>query len=350
LKKSLILGLSTLCFLSVGCSGSDDKSDADYRESAVSGMHSTLLADIKALHAASQELMDAAPLPTDRGWDAKEDAAAITAMTEAWLRARTAYERTEGAIAPLFPETDAAIDARYDDFLSDPSIGEDTDLFDDQGVTGMHAIERILFANTTRETVVEAEATLPGYVPATWPETAAEAAEFKNKLCARLEADTAELVRQWAPPQIDLDGAFSGLVALMNEQREKIVKASTFEQESRYSDRTMADIRDNLAGTRAAYASFEAWVETKSDGAAINAKIQAGFDALDAAYATVSGDAIPEPPASWSSETPSSEDLATPFGKLYSAVFSAINPNEPDSVVSGMNEAAEAIGLTITPE
>ena len=42
---------------------------------------------------------------------------AIAAMTAAWVRARTAYEHIEGALAPLFPDLDAAIDARYDDFL-----------------------------------------------------------------------------------------------------------------------------------------------------------------------------------------------------------------------------------------
>ena len=45
----------------------------------------------------------------------------------------------------------------------------------------------------------------------------------------------------------------------MNEQREKVVKASTAtEEESRYAQRTMADIRDNLAGTKNAYALFQA--------------------------------------------------------------------------------------------
>jgi hypothetical protein len=112
----------------------------------------------------------------------------------------------------------------------------------------------------------------------------------------------------------------------------------------------MADIRDNLAGTRAAFAPFEQWLNTKPNGAAINDKIQAGFSALESAYGTVSGDAIPEPPASWSSVEPSAADLATPFGELYSAVFLAIDPNKPDSVVFGMNEAADAVGLTLTAQ
>lgn len=48
------------------------------------------------------------------------DAAAIDGMKESWAKARTAYEHIEGAIAPLFPDIDAAIDERYDGFLETP--------------------------------------------------------------------------------------------------------------------------------------------------------------------------------------------------------------------------------------
>src|SRR4029079_1699006 len=132
-------------------------------------------------------------------------------------------------------------------------------------------------------------------------------------------------------------GSFDGLIALMNEQREKVNKAASEEEESRYAQRTMADIRDNLAGTRKVYGLFRPWLDTKSDGKTVDADVQAAFDELGAAYAAVDGDAIPVPPADWSSESPSADALATPFGELYTAVQAAADPNRPGSAVDGMN-------------
>ena len=122
---------------------SGPKTDTQYESEVTKGMHDSLLVDIKSLNQAASAIGDAAP---DHAWDEAADADAIAAMTAAWLDARAAYERTEGALAPLFPDIDGAIDARYDDFLADLADDGDQDLFDNEGVTGMHAIERILFA------------------------------------------------------------------------------------------------------------------------------------------------------------------------------------------------------------
>ena len=338
--------LIALLLLAPACSSDDDEgtagTDDAYEKQVTNGMHTTLLADVEDLRDAAVALQAAAPAPTGRGWDATLDAAAITAMTDAWLDARAAYERTEGALAPLFPEADAAIDARYEDFLEE---GADADLFDGEGVTGMHAIERILFVADTPDSVVTVEERIPGYKAAAWPATQAEAAAFKNELAAQLVTDTQELLDQWQPQRIDLGGAFNGLISLMNEQREKVNKAASEEEESRYSRRTLADLRDNLAGTQRAYGLFEAWLKSKPNGAAIDADIQASFDALEETYTGFTGDAIPAPPATWSAETPSAADLQTPFGRLYAAVQSAVDPNEAGSAVDGMNRAAKELGF-----
>jgi iron uptake system component EfeO len=131
----------------------------------------------------------------------------------------------------------------------------------------------------------------------------------------------------------------------MNEQREKVNKAASEEEESRYAQRTLADIRDNLAGTTKAYALFQPWLRTRPNGAAIDADIEGAFEALARAYAGVSGDAIPQPPDTWSSESPLEADLQTLFGKLYSAVQDAVDPNRPGSAVDGMNRAAKELGF-----
>jgi iron uptake system component EfeO len=334
--------------LLLGCSSdpaSALKTDADYQRDVTQGMHDGLLSDITALHQAAVDLQAAAPLPTGRGWDETQDQAAIVAMQGAWIKARSGYERTEGALAPLFGDLDAAIDARYDDFLEEIGAAGDQDLFDDQGVTGMHAIERILYLKNTPASVVDAEAALEGYKAAAWPSTAAEAADFKNKLCARFVTDTQTLIDDWTPAAIDLGGAFDGLVSLMNEQHEKVSKAAEGVEESRYSQRTMADIRDNLAGTQKAYALYTPWLATKPDGTSISASVEASFAQLNTAYTAVNGVSIPQPPAGWNSDNPSASDLASPFGKLFSAVQSAVDPATPGSAVDGMNRTAKALGF-----
>jgi len=318
------------------------KTDAQYESEVTKGMHDSLLGDIKSLKQAAIALGDAAP---DHAWDADADADAIAAMTAAWLDARAAYERTEGALAPLFPDIDGAIDARYDDFLADLGDEGDQNLFDGEGVTGMHAIERIVFAHGIPASVLTLEASLPGYKAAAWPASDEEALEFKEELCAQLVTDTARLEKDWTPQAIDLDGAYGGLISLMNEQREKVNKAASEEEESRYAQRTMADIRDNLAGTVKIYGLFHDWLLSKEGGEAIDADVHAAFEALAAAYAEVSGDAIPQPPKNWSSENPSEEDLETPFGKLYTAVQGSVDPNVAGSAVDGMNRAAVKLGF-----
>jgi iron uptake system component EfeO len=327
-----------------GCSSDDagPKTDAQYEHEVTRGMHDSLLADIKALHQAAIRIGKAAP---EHAWDVDADADAIAGMTQAWLDARAAYERTEGALAPLFPHIDGAIDARYDDFLADLGEEGDQNLFDGEGVTGMHAIERILFVNSTPKSVITLESSLPGYKAAAWPETDEEALDFKQELCATLVADTARLENEWTPQDIDLDGAYGGLISLMNEQREKVSKAASEEEESRYAQRTMADIRDNLAGTIKIYDLFRPWLHSKDGGIAIDDDVQAAFDSLDAAYSAVTGDAIPQPPDDWSSEKPSEKDLATPFGELYTAVQGSVDPNVAGSAVDGMNRAAAKLGF-----
>jgi iron uptake system component EfeO len=333
------------CFLAAcALAACSDKTDDDYAREVVSGMRAQLTGDLDAMVAGATLLCAAAP--TGHGWDATADAAAIAAMKDAWVSTRVGYEPTEGALAPIFPDIDFSIDARYDDFLTELGSDGDTDAFDGAGVTGMHAIERILYAPETPAHVVEFEKVLPGYRPAAYPSTAAEAAAFKTGLCQKLVDDATLERQQWqGATGYDLGAAFQGLIGLMNEQREKVNKAATSEEESRYSQRTMADLRDNLDGSRKIYALFAAWIVSKPGGDQVDADIVAGFAQLETLYTAVSGDLIPQPPATWSSENPSAADLMTPFGQLYSGVRAAVDPSRKGSVVERMNEAAVLMGF-----
>ena len=326
-----------------GCSGepSDEERAKDVAESA----QTVIGQELEAWHAAAVEMMEASPTPSGRGWDAAKDADALAKMRAAWVKTRTTYEHIEGAVAPLFPDIDASTDARYEAFLVKLGNQADPDLFDGEGVTGMHAIERILFSDTTPAAVVTFEKGLPGYSPAAFPATEGEALSMKTKLCAKLVADIESMQEAWSSAAIDLPGAFDGLISLMNEQHEKVNKAATGEEESRYSQKTLADLRANLVGTRQIYALFQPWIASKDGGAEVDAGIQAGFDSLDKAYSATSGDSIPAPPATWSSANPSDGDLKTPFGQLYTTVSAAVDPKRDGSIVDEMNTAAALIGF-----
>jgi iron uptake system component EfeO len=347
-KKTTIIsaGALALAFALGGCDGGDAQKDTVAR-----AMQQSLQVRLTTLYQSAQLLQAAAPTPAGRGWDKDLDAQALTDMKAAWMQARDAYEHVEGATAPIYPDIDVAIDERYDGFLADLKGNGDQDLFDDQEVTGMHAIERILYADVTPAGVVEFEKTLPGYKAAAWPKTAEEAAAFKDKLCARLVTDTKLLLDGWTPAKVDISGAFQGLIGLVNEQQEKVNKAATNEEESRYSQRTMADLRANLDGTKAIYALFRDWLKTKAaagttpSGTDVDAAITTGLADLDTVYGGVQGDAIPPPPTTWSAEMPSATDLQTPFGQLYSKIRDEVSPAKSGSLVNNMNDGANLLGI-----
>jgi iron uptake system component EfeO len=349
----LALVLATMLVVPA-CSSSSDggssqstpsKSDEAFKQAVTTAMHDSILVDIQALKKATEDLAAAAPTPAGRGWDRTLDAAAIASMKEAWSRARSAYEHVEGALAPIFPDIDASIDERYDGFLETLGAAGDANPFDDQGVTGLHAVERILWSDTIPAPVLAFEKTLPGYQAARIPATEQEALELKSKLCAKLAADVASLESQWTPAKIDIGSAYQGLVGLMNEQKEKVNNAAEGAEESRYSQETMRDIRNNLEGTKKIYLVFQPWIASKEGGSARDAAILRGFEQLTTLYAGVPGDAIPAPPATWSAEAPSAADLGTPFGVLYSGVKSAADATSDSSVVGAMNGVAEILGF-----
>lgn len=319
-----------------GDDNTNTKTDAEFRSEVVSSMQASISVDLGNLVDAAKALQAAAP---DHAWDPIADAAAITAMKAAWKTTRIAYEHVEGATAPVFSDLDFSMDARWDDFMTAlEATGGDQDLFDDQGVTGMHAIERILYSDQIRAIVITNEMTRsPNYVEATFPSTDDDAAAFKNLLVQKLVTDSQSLKDQWTPAQIDLDFAFDGLVGLMNEQGEKVNLAATGEEESRYSDLTLFDLRNNLDGTTKIYKLFSPWIVSKTGGDDADATVEARLTALGAVYAATPGDAIPDVPDDWSSDATTAANFATPFGVLWKAVRDNVDPAVQTSVVFEMN-------------
>ncbi len=312
-----------------------DKSDAEYKADVTSSMHASIAADLADLTQAAKDLQAAAPT---HAWTDSD----VTAMRAAWKRTRVAYEHVEGATAPIFPNLDGSMDARYDDFLVE---GADDNLFDDQGVTGMHAMERILWAKDIRQEVIDFEKTLPGYKAAAYPTNDTEAMAFKTQLAQKLIDDATQLESEWKPAAIDIGAAYQGLVGLMNEQAEKVNLAATGEEESRYANITLFDLRTNLEGTRKIYALFQPWIQSKDTGDTHDAKIEAQLADLATLYAQNTGDNLPAVPADWSSDSPSAANLATPFGQLWSTVHEKVDPTLEGSVVFEMNMVAGMLGF-----
>ena len=328
--------LTTVAALA-GCA---DKTDAEFRTEVAIAMQASITQDLGDLVVAACNLQAAAP---SRAWNPTTDRAAIRQMIDAWKRTRMAWERVEGAVAPLFPDLNATMDARYEELLA--AAGGDRNPFDGRGVVGMHAIERILFAPDIRPEVVAFERTLPGYCAAAYPATDSDAIAFKFQLVQRLIDDATELTTCWEPGDFNVGAAYQGLAGLMQEQQDKIDLAASGNEESRYANFTLFDLRNNLAGTERAYQLFRSWIRTHASAERADQTILDRFTLLAQAYDTSGGDALPQVPADWSSDHPSADALGTPFGTLWRQIRQSVDPSSNGSVVYEMNRIAVLLGI-----
>jgi iron uptake system component EfeO len=333
-----------LVWLPLALSACEKSGDDAQRARVELGMKQQLTEQVEVLQAAVEELERIAPTPSDRGWSATEDGPAIASMMDAWTRGRVAYELIEGALAPLFPQSDLATDARYDDILGKLGNDGDPNAFDAQGVIGMHAIERILWAERIPVEVLAFEKGLPGYRPARAPNTEAEARAFKEQLLHQLSADVSALKAQLAPLELDIAFVFRGLIDLTREQLEKVDRAATGREESRYAQTTLRDLRANRDGCLRAYRLFQPWL-LAHDGQLLDAKVLAGYERLRLAYDALPGEALPRPPAGWSSIDPLPQQLATSFGKLFAIVRRETDDSDPNSLAGSMMAVADALSL-----
>jgi iron uptake system component EfeO len=318
-----------------------DKSDADFRADVSVAAHTSIIEDLEGLAQAARRLQRVSPT---RAWEPFKDRDTIREMQEAWKNARIAWEHVEGAIAPMFPGYNASMDSRYEDFLPGPDSTGDRNLFDGTGVVGMHAIERILFAGDIRPEIVRFEKDLTGYMPAAYPTNDGEAIAFKTQLVQRLIDDTNGVITELQETRVELATAYGGLVSLMAEQREKLKAATQNEEESRYANITLFDLRNNLDGTKKVYVLFRDWILAKS-AATSDRRILDRLDTLMEAYYTTNSDSLPEIPQGWSSDDPTPDSLNTPFGALWMEIHRAVDPATDGSVVFEMNRIARVLGF-----
>jgi iron uptake system component EfeO len=328
----------------VGCG---DPTPVDPQKQALTNVKTFITGQMTELADASARLQAAAPAPDADGWNAVSDAAALATMKTEWKRARVSYEHIEGAIAVLFGEIDYSTDQRYDAFLTDN--GPDANLFDDQNVTGVHAIERILWSNQVPARALAFEEALTGFTPPAFPATMQQASDFKSKLCGRLVADVQSMRDQFGPLVLDSSAAFRGVIGSLGEQLEKAELAADGAEESRYAAFTLADMRANVDAGVATFQAFRPWLRANGGDQQI-AEIEGAFGRVKAAYAALSGDALPPIPETWDAAQPSASDLQTPFGMLWTVLHHEADPDIDGTLVSSMNDAAEAMGIPQLPE
>jgi len=329
----------------IGCGSDRSGSQEQQAQATVKAQITTQLGNLVN---ASMALRAAAPAPDADGWNDTGDAAAVNAMKTHWAAARRAYEQIEGAIAVLFPDYDVSTDERYEGFLA--ANGPDDDLFDGMGVTGIHAIERILWAGHAPADVVAFESMLDGYVAASFPSDLTQAIELRDGLATRLCTDLQAVQSMFAPLALDTAAAFRGVIGSLGEQIEKIELAADGEDESRYAQHTLADMRANLTGGKNTYDAFRDWVRSEPGGQALDADILAGFDRVSALYAAISGDALPPVPDGFDADAPTVDQLATPYGEIFAGLSTESNADDPSSLVSRMSAAADLLGIPQLPQ
>ena len=151
-----------------------------------------------------------------QGWDVSQDSgAALAAMKVAWTRTRMHWERTEGVIEPMFGTLDESMDSRYEDMVM--ALGARTAIripFDGEGMIGMHAIERILYApgpEPVADVRGDRARLSAGGVAGVGP---AGRRVQERPLPAPGRPTRAMLLDQWKTATIDLGVVFTGLTGL----------------------------------------------------------------------------------------------------------------------------------------
>lgn len=332
--------------LLIGCNADGNRevlADHARDEQAVIAAKTLFQSRFDAFVAATEALRDAAPAPDQDGWNAKDDAVAVASMRAAWLKARAAYTSVEVLASTQYPDLHRRLDRDYDDLLADSA---DAFGFDEHGVIGLQAVERILWSDVIPAHVIAHEAPLDHYFAADFPRNKHEADELKNELLGRLAADAATLRDSFRAAPIDAHTAYSTTTIALQEQLGQLEEAGKGEGKARYSGVSLANLRGDVVATEATYAAFRPWILAKSSGPHSDEQVAKGFARLSTALAATPGDDLPLPPAGWPTSDPSGEMLATPFGRLFAATRDDADPSIDGTLCFEMVEAAGLLGVT----
>lgn len=349
MRTCLRLVVSVAALVGAGCGSEDSQPPAAAAEpsrspsdEAVHGVKEYVTVHVTALLEASEAMCAAAPEPDDDGWSLGDDGEAVRAMRARWREARIEYERVEGAIAVLFPELDLTVDGRYEHVAE---LQTDSTPFDGNGFVGMHAIERILWSDEHPPEVARFERALHGHMEARVPADRAEARAFRDELCGRLVRDVGAMQRQLVPLALDPQTAFRGIQGSIEEQAEKVLLGATGQDESRYAQNTLADMRANLEGGRAVLASYEGMMRSSPEALSRLPEIERRLTDLERAYAEIGTDALPPVPDGFDPDAPSEAHLATPYGRMFALLSDQSDPRVEGSLAHLLRQTGEAMGI-----
>lgn len=337
------IALTALVSSSIACSSptqpTETPAPADARDEVTRDVKRYVDGEVRLLAEAVRALAEHAPTPDADGWSLEADRDAVDRMRADWRRARAAYEHVEGAIAILFPETDADIDDRYERVAE---LTRDDRPFDGVGFIGMHAVERVLWSESQRPEVIAFESTLHGYVAPRTPHDVDEATAFRDGLVARLVTDVSAMEQALGPLALDAATAYRGIQGSLEEQLEKLRLDAIGQSESRYADTTLADMRANVEGGARILEAFAPLVRTLADGEPRQRLLAARWGALVTLYGE--GDAMPPMPPSF---RPSAPDEATRYGRLYVTLEHEADLERAGSLARELVETGQL--LTIPP-
>jgi iron uptake system EfeUOB component EfeO/EfeM len=263
-----------------------------------------------------------------------------------WRETRLHYERIEGAISVLFPETDADVDDRYERVAE---LRADTDPFDGEGFIGMHAIERVLWgpevwARAADGEVVRFESALVHVAPPIALDDTTRA-RFEAGLCARLVRDLRGMEQTLDSVALDPSTAWRGVLGSIEEQAEKVRLGTTGQSESRYAGHTLADMRGNLEGGLAVLEAFASEIEALPDGSERLQRLREGFARLEQAYRASPGDDLPAAPSTFDPDHPRQADRATPYGRLFVLLAHESDPEANRSLAYEVRATGRAMGI-----
>lgn len=306
---------------------------------AVRGVKAYVDQRVDELVAEGEALCAAAPEPDTDGWDLERDEESVLAMRAAWRRMRDRYESVEGAVQILFPQHDLDLDGRLEHYAE---LGHETTPFDRHGFVGMHAVERVLWSDSSAPRVLAFERALLGYVEARFPRDEAEARAFREQLCGRLVDDLRDLRDQLGPLALDAATAWRGIQGSIEEQAEKVLFAATGQTESRYARQTLADMRANLAGGRAVLEAFAPALDEQPQVADERARIVEALAALEALYASIDGDALPLVPEGFDPDAPSGDG---DYARLHRHLARASDPAESEALLATLRRVGRAMDI-----
>ena len=359
--KTVLLPMVALSLSLLGCPAEnapvddDDDDDVDVEGAAVRlGVKNFVNGELTLLNDSAATLQSFTASPDANGWNVDDDAASVITMKQQWKNARLSSERVQGVIAALFPALDRATGGRWDGFIDEAA---DDNVFDDAGVTGVHGVERILFSDEVPADVLAFEqAHGDSFVPSrftapAFPASLTQAEDFKGKLVQRLVDDTATMKEEFLGVDLTLEAAFGAVLASLQAQAAKVNVAGAGQDESRYAQHTLADMRANLEGGLAIYEAFDALFDARGDeGEALHDEIHEAFQRVRAHYDGITGDALPLVPATWNPAQPSEADLATEYGALFLFLTKETDVDDDTSFVSALQRGAALLELTVPAE